>query len=134
MAAVLSEAAVLPAVRGGAIAAMSAVMAARIGLALAAPAVAGCIVSRARARAERAAGSPALRAAAAAAAAAARRGIITRDGRIAAAHVFEFDPAGPQAPRRGKSSPGISEAGGSHTVAGAIICPGVLRCMHRRRI
>jgi hypothetical protein len=93
--AVLSEGALLPAVRGGAIAAMSAVMAARIGLALAAAAAAGFIVSRARARAGRAARSPALRAAAAAAAA--RGGLVTRDGRIAAGHVFEFDPAGPQA-------------------------------------
>jgi hypothetical protein len=94
-AAALVEAALLPTVRGGAIVAMSAALAARFVLALAAAAGPACLAPRARARAERAARSPELRAAAAAAAA--RRGLVTRSGRIAAAHVFEFDPAGPRA-------------------------------------
>ena len=93
--AALAEAAVLPAVRGGAIAAMGAAMAARVALALALAAAPACLAPRARAAAERAAGSAAARARAAEGAA--RRGLVTRDGRIAAAHVFEFDPAGPQA-------------------------------------
>jgi hypothetical protein len=77
-----SEAALLPAMPGGAVAAMCAVVVARISLALAAAAAASCFASRAHARAERIALSPALRAAEAASAA--RRGLVTRDGRITA--------------------------------------------------
>jgi hypothetical protein len=89
----LADAAALPAVRGGAIAAMGVALVARMALSLALAAAPACLAPRARAAAERAAGSAAARAAAAAAAA--RRGLVGRDGRIAAAHVFEFDPAGP---------------------------------------
>ncbi len=93
--AALAEAALLPAVPGGAIVAMCVALAARFALALAAATAPTVLAPRARARAERAAQSPALRAAEAAAAA--RRGLVSRAGRIAAAHVFEFDPAGPRA-------------------------------------
>ena len=93
--AAIAEAVLLPTVRGGAIAAMGAAMLARVALALVIPAVAArCLAPYNRACAERAARSPGLRAAAAAAAA--RRGLVTRSGRIVAADVFEFDPAGPQ--------------------------------------
>ncbi len=95
VAAALAEAAVLPAVRGGAILAMVAAMAARIALALGLAAAAACLAPRARAAAARVAASPARRARAAARAA--RAGLVTRDGRIAAGDVFEFDAAGPHA-------------------------------------
>ncbi len=89
--AALVETVLLPAVPGGAIAAMGAAMVARLVLS---PAAAAAAARLPAARARAAARSPALRSAAAAAAA--RGGLVAADGRIAAAHVFEFDPAGPQ--------------------------------------
>ncbi len=91
--AALAEAVILPTVRGGAMAAMGAAMAARFALALGITAAPACLAPRARAAAERAAASSAprraLRGAARAAEGAARRGLVGRDG--------EFSAAGPQA-------------------------------------
>jgi hypothetical protein len=88
-AAILAEAAVLPAARGGATTAMAAATAARLGLLLALAAAPAALAPCARAAAARVAASAALRLRAAARAA--RAGLVGRDGRIGAAHVFEFD-------------------------------------------
>jgi hypothetical protein len=95
-AAALADAALLPAVPGGATAAMGAVLAVRAVAALygAAASTRWC-GARAAARAARTAGDPALRGRAAEAAR--RAGLLGHDGRIGAADVFEFDPAGPHA-------------------------------------
>jgi hypothetical protein len=94
--AVLTEAVILPTVGGGAITAMGVAMVVRVVLSLAVAAVSAAAAARYfGARAQRASLSPALREVAAAAAA--RSGLVTEDGRIAAADVFEFDPDGPRA-------------------------------------
>ncbi len=90
----LADAVLLPAMPGGAIAAMGAALGVRAVMVLYFTTVsAHCCSQRAAERAARTANDPSLRTRAAEAAL--RSGLLARDGRIRAAHVFEFHPAGP---------------------------------------